>query len=369
MFIHHILLGFCLLHYFHDIQSSCDELLVNQCDDPPVFSPSHLVVRHGDPTSATCTVCKEKCYNQLNGLETSQGTNSVNGTMITWKVDRLTEWDTSPLCYYNLYGIQCLTELPVTVYQPPVRVSFRFVNHSGPMIANNKYNVQCVVEDVAPVKNLSVSFHKGDTQLTQFKFHDEGKKPVTKTVYLDIIPSSEDDGAQYWCKARLDLGAGGPEQPPVVESGNITSTVYYMPYQDRPPSSDPVIVTNGYPFQLNCSAMGNPSPTYHWTSPSSVPHGFNSSDFTVNSATFAHGGQYTCTAFNKMGSVRVNFDVQVQIDYIPIIIGVVVGVIAVAALICTILYIQHYKHNRTGHYKVMGVIPFRSRHSEVPLKV
>lgn len=370
MFFCRVLLGICLLHYFHDLHvSSCDDPTVDICEDPPVFSPSHLVVRHGDPTSATCTVCKEKCHDKQIGLEKSLGTQSTNGTTITWKVPRLTEWDTSALCYYNYNSSkQCCTVLPVTVYHPPVRVSLRFVTHSGPLIVNHTYTVECIVEDVAPVKNLIVSFHKGDTLLEQSKFDSEVKKPVTKAVTLDINPSREDDGAQYWCKARLDLGPGGPEHPPVVESENITSTVYYMPYQDRPSHSDPVIVTSGYPFQLNCSAMGNPSLTYNWTFPSLVSHVDSGSDFTVNSATFAHGGQYTCTVFNDLGFLHVTFNVQVQVDYMPIIIGVVVAFIALAALTCIIFYIQYYKQKRTGHYKVVGGIPFRSQRADVPLK-
>lgn len=365
MFFHHILLGIGLLHCFHDLHvSSCED----SCEDPPVFSPSRLVVRHRDPTFATCNVCKENCQNTLIGLEKSLGTISENGTTITWKVPEMTEWDTSALCFYNYNGKQCCTRLPVTAYHLPEQVSLRFVNHSGPLIVNHTYTVECVVEDVAPVKSLIVSFYKGDTQLAQSKFNGKDKKPVTKAVTHDISPSREDNGAQYWCEARLDLGLGGPEHPPVVESENITSTVHYKPYQDRPSHSDPVIVTNGYPLHLNCSAVGNPTPTYHWTVPSSVPRVFNGSDFTVNSATFEHGGQYICTVFNDIGYHQVTFNVQVQVDYIPIIIGVVVGVIVFVALICIIRFVQYYKQNRTGHYKVKGVNPFRSRDAEVPLK-
>uniref|UniRef100_A0A672YIA7 Vascular cell adhesion protein 1-like n=1 Tax=Sphaeramia orbicularis TaxID=375764 RepID=A0A672YIA7_9TELE len=190
------------------------------CEDPPVFSPSHLVVRHGDPTSATCTVCKEQCHNKLIGLEKSLGSESTKGTTITWKVEKLTEWDTSALCFYNYNNSkQCCTELPVTVYR-------KFMNGSGPLIVNHTYTLQCTVEDVAPVNSLIVSFYKGDTQLAQSKFHSEDKKPMTKAATHDINPSREDNGAQYWCEARLELGPEGPEHPPVVESENITSTVH-----------------------------------------------------------------------------------------------------------------------------------------------
>lgn len=87
------------------------------CTDPPRFSPPRLVVRFGDPVSADCTVCQHACLNNLFGLEKSLGENIINGTRISWRVDRMTEWGTSPLCFYNHDAGQCCSSLPVTVYR------------------------------------------------------------------------------------------------------------------------------------------------------------------------------------------------------------------------------------------------------------
>ena len=88
------------------------------CADKPVFTPSTLVVKFGDPTSASCAVCQNDCINNLFGLESPVGNSTNNGTTISWKIDSLIEWLTSPLCYYsNATDYQCCTVLPVTLYR------------------------------------------------------------------------------------------------------------------------------------------------------------------------------------------------------------------------------------------------------------
>lgn len=90
------------------------------CADTPVFTPSRLVVKYGDPTSARCSVCQHVCHNSLSGLEMSVGAPIENGTNISWTVDKMTEWGTSATCFYNDNDDpdhQCCSILPVTVYR------------------------------------------------------------------------------------------------------------------------------------------------------------------------------------------------------------------------------------------------------------
>uniref|UniRef100_A0A3B4ZMW2 Ig-like domain-containing protein n=1 Tax=Stegastes partitus TaxID=144197 RepID=A0A3B4ZMW2_9TELE len=177
--------------------------------------------------SAECVACKSACQNTLFDLEKSVGDVTRNGTTLLWTVGSLTEWDPSPDCYYNTNtNKQCCSTLPVIVYQPPESVSFSFINHTGPMFEHDQYTLQCTVENVAPVGNLVVTFYRGQTALDQQKSSITQQKPVSDTFTLNINISREDNGAQYWCEAKLELGPEGPQRPPVVASENITATVY-----------------------------------------------------------------------------------------------------------------------------------------------
>lgn len=88
-----------------------------------------------------------------------------------------------------------------------------------------QYTLECTVQNVAPVENLTVTFYRGQTALSQVQSNTnkEEKKPVTQNFTLNIKTSKEDDGVQYWCEAKLELEI---QLPPVVRSQNITATVY-----------------------------------------------------------------------------------------------------------------------------------------------
>ncbi|XP_053181933.1 vascular cell adhesion protein 1-like [Scomber japonicus] len=251
--------------------------------EKPVFTPSRLVVKYGDPASATCLVCQHNCTSDEFGLEKSVGSTEVNGITISWKVDNLTEWEISPQCYYTHdENNQCVTKLPITVYQPPKNVHLSFLNHSGPMFAGHQYTLQCTVQEVAPIGNLTVIFYRGQTELQRRLSSSTTRVPVNETFTLNINPS-KDDGGLYWCEAKLDLGAEGPQPPPVVTSQNIITTVYYKPELKGSSHPDPITVIAGSPLHLNCSSEGNPSPSYTWRLPSAIRSPYNGSTLDIKS--------------------------------------------------------------------------------------
>ncbi|CAK6972754.1 vascular cell adhesion protein 1-like [Scomber scombrus] len=279
------------------------------CAEKPVFTPSRLVVKYGDPTSATCLVCQHNCTSDIFGLEHAVGYTEENGTTISWKVDSLTEWDTYPMCYYNDDDDnQCITRLPITVYQPPKNVHLSFINHSGPMFAGHQYTLQCTVQEVAPIGYLNVTFYRGQTELQRRQSNSTTMEPVNETFTMNINPS-KDDGGLYWCEAELDLGAEGPQPPPVVTSQNITATVYYKPQLKGSSHPDPITVIAGSPLHLNCSSEGNPSPSYTWRLPSASRHLFSGDTLNIKSVTSVDGGQYMCLVQNAAGNVTVMFTV------------------------------------------------------------
>lgn len=110
--------------------------------------------------------------------------------------------------------------------EPPDDVSISFVNHSGPALEGRQYTLQCGVQEVAPVDKLTVTFYKGTSALSTQRVKSCVATPVTEVFTLAIRPRRDDDGAQYWCEARLLLGPDGPPHPPVVESEKITAAVF-----------------------------------------------------------------------------------------------------------------------------------------------
>ncbi|KAM6939479.1 intercellular adhesion molecule 2-like [Xenentodon cancila] len=218
---------FSLLNSLLDFQvSGCD---VN-CTDKPKFSPSSLVVKHGDPASVTCAACQKNCIEDDVDLETPVGVTNKTGTTLSWTVKRTTLWHFKIQCYYRTNdGDQCCTKLPVTVYQPPENVSISLVNHTGPMLESRRFTLQCDVQNAAPLKDLNVTFYKGLTvlgHLKSTKTTKEEKEPANEQFTLDFSASKEDDGIQFWCEARLELGPDGPRIPPVVKSEKLTATVH-----------------------------------------------------------------------------------------------------------------------------------------------
>uniref|UniRef100_A0AAQ4P019 Ig-like domain-containing protein n=1 Tax=Gasterosteus aculeatus aculeatus TaxID=481459 RepID=A0AAQ4P019_GASAC len=350
------------LHRFH--VSACD----TTCADKPVFTPSSLVVKFGDPTSANCSVCELACVNNQYGVESPAGVTRKDGTTISWTVDSLTEWSVSSLCFYSDdAGHQCCTFLPVTVYQPPQKVSISVVNLTGPMLEGRQYTLQCTVEHVAPVKDLRVTFYRGQTALGQPQsINSTGTKPVTQIFSVDISPGRGEDGAQYWCEAKLELGPEGPKLPPVETSQNITATVHYQPHLEGSSHPDTIRVREGELLRLNCSAVANPPPTYTWTYPSGRREASHADVLTINSTTVSDGGKFTCSVVNLLGNVTKEFDVELQANPTGIIIGVVVAVVLVIVASGLVAY-YCYRQKRMDQYNVKEVFSrSHSRHSAVP---
>uniref|UniRef100_A0A3B3VB78 Ig-like domain-containing protein n=1 Tax=Poecilia latipinna TaxID=48699 RepID=A0A3B3VB78_9TELE len=265
--------------------------ITKTCSDKPVITPSRLVVKFGDPASATCVACQQACLpldDSVISMEASLGTPDINGTKVTWTVDRMTEWELTPNKLIN------------------VAKHFRDLNPSEPLTEGSKVTLQCDVLNVAPVANLTVTFYRGQTPLDEVKSNDITEKPVSETFSLSYNTRKEDDGVQFWCEAKLELGAEGPQPPLVVKSEEVNATVYSDPA--------PISITRGEPLHLTCLAEGNPKPQYSWTLPSNKGHR-SGTDLKIDSDDVQDGGQYVCTVSNNVNSVIVTFNVTVQGEF------------------------------------------------------
>lgn len=263
-------------------------------------SPSALVVRFGDPVTVNCSV--QRMAHFLLGWEVSPEDNvHTTENFLTWNVTRMNTWTIKPSCYaLSDIGGKCDISLPVTVYKPPDNVSLSFVNHTGPMFEGCQYTLQCLVEDVAPVENLTVTFYRGQTALGQLHSNNYGaKEPVNESFTLNISPSREDDGVQYWCEAKLNLGPEGPRHPPVVMSQKHTAVVLFGPHLVCPAKLQ---VREGE--SILCEVRGNPQPQVTW---------FRDGQVVALPAHSSkqHAGTYTILTKGHRG--QKNFTVEVEV--------------------------------------------------------
>ncbi|KAL0992906.1 hypothetical protein UPYG_G00100800 [Umbra pygmaea] len=268
---------------------------------PIKLSNERVVIKYEDQVSVSCS----------NTTSAEWITWTIDGVFIndtTWSVESLLQWDIRPNCTANFQGIgTCSKPLHITVYKTPDSVSISPLNHSGPMVEGNQYQLQCKIQNVAPLQNLVVKWYKGNVSIDTKTYRDSSKKkPVNKSLTLTINPSREDDGAQFRCEAELHLGPGGPQTPPTVTSELMNIIVHYAP-KFLPDNVKAVLVSAGSNASLVCSAEGNPSPVLNWN--------YTSADnvilFTVGKqktvlitrATSANAGIYICTANNSLGLV------------------------------------------------------------------
>uniref|UniRef100_A0A1A7WP22 Ig-like domain-containing protein n=2 Tax=Iconisemion striatum TaxID=60296 RepID=A0A1A7WP22_9TELE len=337
----------------------------SNCSVKAVLTPSTLVVRYGGSANVTCEVCG------LHGTprfeRPSLGKVTKNNTRAVWMVDKMTEWDISPLCFYeDSKGDQQTTNLPVVVYQPPEHVSISFVDHNK-TLKSGMHTLLCSVSNAAPVAGLVVTFYRGTTALGDQRSTRTIKEPESHNFTLSYNVTKEDSRAEFWCETKLELGPEGPQPPPVVESAKFNPIVHYKPELLVPANPDPIIVTEGKTLQLNCSAEGNPSPFYTWEKPIDGSN-TSSSVLTVGSVSFEHEGQYVCTVSNYVGSVEVRFHVDVQVDPTPYIIAAAVFFVVLMIVGGLMLYHFCYKPNRMGKYNLWNVLNMHRQHTAVPVK-
>ncbi|XP_059415124.1 intercellular adhesion molecule 1-like [Carassius carassius] len=249
-------LGFIYLSAVSQLVS----LTGTEAECPVQLNPQRAFVRYRGSVAVNCST---SVSHKGIGWEASEGAvPKTSNSLITWRVSHLTEWDIKPFCYIN-HKKQCQVELPITVYKTPDSVSISFVNHRGPMIEEQQYELQCDVHDVAPVQNLTVKWYKEQTLLNQTNFTEDSRTPVNVNTTLLIRPDRADDGAQYWCEAELDLGAEGPQPPPKETSGLVE--LYYKPKHSSSTEFN-IIQKDEVKLTLNCTVKANPAPTYTWHS-------------------------------------------------------------------------------------------------------
>ncbi|KAL2086510.1 hypothetical protein ACEWY4_017569 [Coilia grayii] len=285
------------------------------CTGPkPVIDPPHLVVQYGDPAEATCSAPQH--VNEI-GWEATVGPKTKPGAQqLVWNVSSVTDWSLNRgvQCFTSSDDKQCITHLPITIYKNPDRVTARLIYHSGPLVEGEQYGLECKVQSVAPVSNLTVTWFRGDQEVeqqsdyTQFSIEGVQSKDVTVRTNLTIRASREDHEASYSCAAKLDLNTAEPI--PDTRSKITQLEVLYKPRLFN--TSGNVTIDAGGKLKLTCSAKANPRPSYQWKR-DGVPLAKQDSDtLLIDPVTEASGGVYECTITNTQGQDSGQMTVKVQ---------------------------------------------------------
>ncbi|XP_053145644.1 intercellular adhesion molecule 5-like [Hemicordylus capensis] len=171
------------------------------------IQPEKAVVAFGGSIVFNCST---SCKNLTKiGIETKEKTESKgNGT--TWAAFQLvnvSEWDSTPKCYAYCNETATLQSATLTVYRAPELV---VLNPLPEMEVGKEYNLTCWVHNVAPRRNLTVTFLKGETKLHQETFKEHSAREAGDVVVTHSITAQQSkNGEEFSCQADLDLRPEG----------------------------------------------------------------------------------------------------------------------------------------------------------------
>ncbi|MCI4391856.1 hypothetical protein PGIGA_G00139360, partial [Pangasianodon gigas] len=196
-----------------DLLTLSSELNGVKATCPLSISSQHVVLEYGESVSVECSSEESNAnlgWKFLDNLS-NESTLVINSVLF---ID-IGGWNGKASCHGHFVGLDdCEKDLDITIYKRPDRVSISTVGHTGPMIEGREYELQCDIQNVAPVQLLTVNWYKGDNLVKSQSFV-ETTNPADKTATLKISPSRNDIKTQYSCEAELKLA---PDNSPKIES-------------------------------------------------------------------------------------------------------------------------------------------------------
>ncbi|XP_070703581.1 hemicentin-1 [Pempheris klunzingeri] len=291
------------------------------------MSPPQVVVRFGDPFSASCSSSVDKIEGI--GWESQYGGTGLQEEVssLPLVVESVKDWSIDPQCFINLpSGEQCTQQLTVTVYKTPDSVSLSPPSQMGPLVEGQKYRMQCDIVDVAPVRNLSVYWHKGNEIFHSDTFDETTLLPVNKSSIFDWTAHRDDNGSQIWCEAKLNFEPEVPNLPSNL-SKSQELIVLYPPAFANPEHETLELPAHGE-ITLNCTAAGNPMPVYSWHSPHAIQgtKGNQMKNQPIFTPSIQLPGTYNCTASNNQGT-RIKYFTVIEATRNHTTVAALVGVL------------------------------------------
>ncbi|XP_068435047.1 cell adhesion molecule 3-like [Clinocottus analis] len=276
---------------------------------PVQMKPPSAVVRFGDSFSVNCSSPSDQIESM--GVESIYGSagGSTGNSSVLLNVESVTDWKFRPICFLNhLHLGQCSKVLQVIVYKTPDTVSMSWPESlKGPLVEGERYSIQCDIVNVAPVRNLSVHWHKGDSVLYTETFDGSSQSPVNATSVFNLTARRGDDETRIWCEAQLDLPTPVPDLHAIKSEFHDVIVLYAPAFVE--PNNETLELSAASKLVLNCTAAGKPTPAYSWRSPWPVQRTNHKENQSVLAPSIQRPGTYECTASNSQGSTTKYFTV------------------------------------------------------------
>ncbi|XP_029912932.1 hemicentin-1 [Myripristis murdjan] len=269
---------------------------------PLQLMPARLVVQYGDPASVNCSTSSTDPAGM--GWEARKGGTGFHdeARFVLWKVEELKDWTLEPLCYITLFdNEQCKKRASVTLYKNPDDVSVSLLEQ-GPMKEGSEYHLQCNITSVAPVQNLTVSWHKGNEVLKTESFNNTERTPEDVASFLSFTPRSHDNGVNLECRAQLSFGL---ETLPPSVSAEYSAEVYYKPFFEDCPHHYTGVEQRFNLSMVPCQVHGNPPSNIQW-------HYYGAPFNASVTLTRIHSGTFILEAVNTMGTDTTSINIKVE---------------------------------------------------------
>lgn len=301
---------------------------------PVQTNPSRAIVRYGEPFTANCSLLSDQVEGM--GWESKSGgvPLQLGVPFLLLTIPKVKEWKFDPVCFINYAeGGQCQHMLNITVYKPPDNVSISHANPRLPLVEGKNYDVQCNVTNVAPVRNLRVSWHKGNKVFYTQTFDDSTVYPVTKSSVISLVAVRNETGTEIWCEAKLVFEPTAPILPS-SRSNSVKVQILYPPTFASPAEEELELSAN-FNMTLNCTATGNPPPVYSWKFPHEIQQTTEDKHMNQPVVTPSHQleGTYICTASNSQGKMVKTFKVTEKARDHTILAAVIVVALVFATLL------------------------------------
>ncbi|KAL6482470.1 hypothetical protein MHYP_G00105500 [Metynnis hypsauchen] len=326
------------VEYTHTNNDVCSTLTV---------SHESLLVEYGQPVELTCSIPSKPSSPYNLGWEAPfNPVQTDSETSLVWRSPGLTEWEVNGREMFCILAVQnkeqCQQKVHVNLYKRPDSV--KISSESSVWSEGQMMKLKCEIQNVGPSQNLTVQWTRVDQNKNRtmtempygsFRVFGDERKNGNVTATLSVSASRDEDGVQYQCAALLKLEQ--LQQPRVGSSEPLKLTVHYKPTITQT-SGGTISLTQGDELILICSAHGNPSPQFSWSTPGNS--NLTSSFIFISSVQSEDQGQYTCTAYNVEGSDSATVMVNVAVDYkrIIVIVFVVLGMVGFLIFSCWYCY-------------------------------